>query len=141
VSVRFKFQPVFGSNVKPLALGVAVDWVSSAPGGDLFSGLASILGMAYYSTSVFLNAAVTGIICYRMVYHAMKVKKQLGHEHASGYLDVVSVIVESVLPYSLSGIAFLVSFGTGNESSMTFYFVYICGMVRRSQSAGVWTIV
>ncbi|KIJ16222.1 hypothetical protein PAXINDRAFT_11251 [Paxillus involutus ATCC 200175] len=114
--------------VATLALGVAVDWVSSTPGGDLFSGLASILGMAYYSTSVFLNAAVTGIICYRMVYHAMKVKKQLGHEHASGYFDVVSVIVESVLPYSLSGIAFLVSFGTGNESSMTFYFVYICGM-------------
>jgi hypothetical protein len=137
VSVRFKFQPVFGSNVKPLALGVAVDWVTSIPRGDLFSGLASRLGMAYYSITVFLHTAVTGIICYRMVYHAMKVKKQLGHEYASGYFNVVSIIVESVLPYSLSGIAFLVSFGTGNESSITFYFLYICGMVRRSQSAGL----
>ncbi|KAF8841497.1 hypothetical protein BDN67DRAFT_1010570 [Paxillus ammoniavirescens] len=114
--------------VATLALGVALDWVSSSPGGDLFSGLASRLGMAYYSTTVFLNAAVTGIICYRMVYHAMKLKKHLGHEHASGYFNVVSVIVESVLPYSLSGIAFLISFGTGSESSMTFYFLYICGM-------------
>jgi hypothetical protein len=131
VSVRFKFQRVFGSNVKQLALGVAVDWVSSSPGGDLFSGLAAKLGVAYFSISVFLNIAVTGIICYRMMYHAMKLKKQLGHEHASGYFNVVSVIVESVLPYTMSGIAFLVSFGIGSGCSVTFYSIYILGMVRR----------
>ncbi|KAF8833683.1 hypothetical protein BDN67DRAFT_976479 [Paxillus ammoniavirescens] len=114
--------------VTTLALGLAVLWASCSPGGDLFSGLASRLGMAYYSTTVFLNAAVTGIICYRMVYHAVKVRKQLGNEYAAVYFDVISVIVESVLPYTISGLAFLVSFGIGSPTSVMFCCVYILVM-------------
>ncbi|KAF8837406.1 hypothetical protein BDN67DRAFT_909293 [Paxillus ammoniavirescens] len=114
--------------VATLALGIAVLWVSCSPGGDIFIGLASRLGLAYYSISVFLNTTVTGIICYRMVYHAMKVKKQLGNEYASAYFDVVSIIVESALPYTLSGLAFLVSFGIGSPTSVTFYCVYVLAM-------------
>ncbi|KAF9223132.1 hypothetical protein BS17DRAFT_706499 [Gyrodon lividus] len=111
--------------VATLVLGIMVDWTSSSPGGDFFVGLAAKLGLSYYSVSVFLNTTVTCIICYRMLYHGMKVKQQLGHEYACTYFDVVSIIVESVLPCTLSGIAFLVSFGTGSATSVTFVSVYI----------------
>ncbi|KAF9223135.1 hypothetical protein BS17DRAFT_155553 [Gyrodon lividus] len=114
--------------VATLGLGIMVDWASSSPGNDIFTGLALILGLAYWSISVLLNITVTSIICYRMVWHGMKVKKQLGNKYACTYFDVVSIIVESVLPYTLSGIAFLVSFGLESTTSVTFFSVYVLVM-------------
>lgn len=69
------------------------------------------------------------MICYRMVRHARSVQKYLGHEYASLYFAVVMVIVESVLPYTLSGIAFLVSLGLNSPTSVAFMCVYILMMV------------
>ncbi|KAF9240069.1 hypothetical protein BU15DRAFT_61687 [Melanogaster broomeanus] len=88
--------------VATLGLGIVVDWTSSSPGGNFFEGLSSILGLS--------------------------VKNHLGQEYAYAYFDVVSIIVESVLPYTLSGIAFLVSFGTGSPTSVAFLCVYIMAM-------------
>ncbi|KIK82322.1 hypothetical protein PAXRUDRAFT_832269 [Paxillus rubicundulus Ve08.2h10] len=116
-----------------LALGIVVLWVSCSPGSDVFVGMASRLNLAYYSISVFLDTIVSGIICYRMLYHAMKVKKQLGNEYASGYFNVISVIIESALLYTLSGLAFLVSFGIGSAASVTFFCVYVLAMCISQQ--------
>jgi hypothetical protein len=124
---------------KQLALGISFLWASCSPGGDIFIGLASSFGLAYYSISVFLNATVTGIICYRVVHHAMKVKKQLGNEYASAYFGMVSIIVESALPYTLSGLAFLVSSGIGSPTSITFFYVYVLAMVHHSQCVDLRT--
>ncbi|KAF9230345.1 hypothetical protein BU15DRAFT_69272, partial [Melanogaster broomeanus] len=102
----------------PLGLGIVVDWTSSSPGGNFFEGLPSILGLSYYTISALLNTTVTCIICFHLVRHGTR-------EYAHTYFDVVSIIVESVLPYTLSGIAFLVSFGTGSPTSVAFFFVHI----------------
>ncbi|KAF9223131.1 hypothetical protein BS17DRAFT_809024 [Gyrodon lividus] len=92
--------------VATLGLGIVVDWASSSPGGDLFTCLASTLALSYDYISVFLNTTVTCMV-----------KKQLGNEYASAHFDVVSIIVESVLLYMLSGIAFLVSLGLESATS------------------------
>ena len=113
-----------------LALGFLVDWTSSSPGGDFFTGVASQLGLAYYTVSVFLHTTLTCMICYRLVRHGRKVQKHLGHEYASSYFAVVTVVIESVLPYTLSGIAFLVSLGVGSPTSVAFVCVYFMMMVR-----------
>lgn len=110
-----------------------MDWISSSPSGNFFCGLASEIGLTYYSVSVCLNITVTCVICYRTVYHGMKVKAQLGPEYACAYFDVASIIVESVLPYTLSGIVFLVSFGLQSPLSITFVSVYLLLMVCHSQ--------
>ncbi|KAF9235462.1 hypothetical protein BU15DRAFT_64818 [Melanogaster broomeanus] len=111
--------------VATLGLGIMINWTSSSPGGDFFDGLASIFGLSYYSVSTLLNTIVTCIICYRMVSHGIRMKKQLGREYACTYFDVVSIIVESVLPYTLSGIAFMVSLGIGSQTSVAFLSVNI----------------
>ncbi|KAF9247013.1 hypothetical protein BU15DRAFT_38611 [Melanogaster broomeanus] len=111
--------------VATLGLGIMVGWTSSYPGGDFFDGLASILGLSYYTISALVNITVTCIICYRMVSHGISLKKELGQEYACTYFDVVSIVVESVLPYTLSGIAFLVSFGIGSQTSVAFLSVNI----------------
>ncbi|KAF9242557.1 hypothetical protein BU15DRAFT_43940 [Melanogaster broomeanus] len=111
--------------VATLGLGSMVKWSTAPSGGTIFSGLASIYALSYYTASALLNSSVTGIICYRMVIHGMVVKKQLGQEYAHTYFNVISIIVESVLPYSLSGVAFLISLGIGSATSTAFCSVYI----------------
>ncbi|KAF8554523.1 hypothetical protein OG21DRAFT_1059743 [Imleria badia] len=59
--------------------------------------------------------------------HGRKVQEYLGHEYASSYFSVVTLVVESVLPYTLSGIAFLVSLGVGSPTS-AFISVYLLMM-------------
>ncbi|KAG8221507.1 hypothetical protein J3R82DRAFT_1722 [Butyriboletus roseoflavus] len=114
--------------VATLVLGFLVDWVTSSPGGNFFAGLASKLGLAYYTVSVFLNTILTCLVCYCMVRHARAVQRCLGHEYASSYFNVVVTIVESVLPYTLSGIAFLLSLGLGSPTSVAFVCVYFLMM-------------
>ncbi|KAF8438571.1 hypothetical protein L210DRAFT_3544429 [Boletus edulis BED1] len=84
-------------------LGILVTWVTSLPGGDYYNGIACRLSLAYWSISVFLNTTLTCMICYRVVRHGRKVQEYLGYEYASLYFAVFSVVVESALPYTLSG--------------------------------------
>ena len=57
------------------------------------------------------------------------VEKHLGQEYASVYFALMAIIVESVLPYTLSGVAFLVSYGIGSDTSIAFACVYVMMMV------------
>lgn len=110
-------------------LGVLSIWASGTPGSNFFVGFAANLGLAYYSVSVGLTAMLTFMICLQIVRHGRMVKKQIGREYASVYFALFSVIVESVLPYTLSGIAFLVSFGVGSAVSTPIGCVYVMLMV------------
>ena len=112
-----------------------VVFLSSSPGGNFFVGIVAELGLAYYSLSVGLTAMLTWIICHRMVKHALDVKEHLGKDYASVYFALFALIIESMLPYTLSGIAFLVSFGVGSPTSIAFACVYILMMVSKSN---VW---
>ncbi|KAF8443961.1 hypothetical protein L210DRAFT_3533263 [Boletus edulis BED1] len=111
-----------------LVMGVLVDWSSSSPGGDFFTGKSAQLALAYYTLSVFLNTTLTCMICYCILQYGRKVRKDLGHEYASSYFAIITLVVESVLPYTLSGIAFLVSLGVGSPLSTVFISVYLLMM-------------
>ena len=75
------------------------------------------------------------MICYRVVRHGKIVQEHLGHEYASLYFAIVTTIIESVLPYTLSGVAFLVSLGVGSPLSAAFICVYFLMMVRGSDTS------
>ena len=113
-----------------LVLGILVDWTSSSPGGDFYTGVASQFGLAYYTVSVLLSILLACMICYRLLRHGWRVRDQLGREYASPYFTVVMLVVESVLPYTLSGIAFLVSMGVESPTSVAFVCVYFMMMVH-----------
>jgi len=129
-----------------LVLGIMVVVLSSSPGGNFFVGLTAKLGLAYYSVSVGLTAMLTLMICHRIVKQGMEMKEHFGKDHASAYFTLLSLVIESVLPYTLSGIAFLVSFGVGSPTSIAFACVYIMMMcispqmlILRMASGGAWT--
>ena len=71
------------------------------------------------------------MICYRLAYHAKTAKEYLGDGYASSYFTIITHLAESALPYTLSAIPFLVSFGVGSHSDMGFLRVYALMMVRR----------
>ena len=100
-------------------------------GRNLFSGISSELGLAFYATSVFLSTTLTCMICYRLLRHANTMKECLGERFASPYSTTVTFIVESALPYTLTGIVFLVSFGLMDHEETTLWCVYTPMMVRR----------
>ena len=70
------------------------------------------------------------MICYRLLSHAKLVKECLSDHHASPYFSVTVLIVESVLPYTMSGIAFLILFGMGSFTSNTLGQAYTVMTVR-----------
>ncbi|KAF8549711.1 hypothetical protein OG21DRAFT_1606303 [Imleria badia] len=105
-------------------LGILVDWSSSIPGSTFFSGIIVKFGVAYYSSSALLNVTLSCMICYRLLRHARTVKQYLGNRHASPYIAIVALIVESMLPFTFSSIAFLVSYGMRSQSAVVFSFVH-----------------
>ncbi|KAG6374053.1 hypothetical protein JVT61DRAFT_4693 [Boletus reticuloceps] len=105
-------------------------WLRGPPAarGDYYNGIACRLSLTYWSISVFLNTTLTYMICYRVVRHGRKVREYLGYEYASLYFAVFSIVVESVLPYTLSGVTFLVTLGVGSPTSTAFISVYFLMM-------------
>ena len=100
-------------------------------GPNLIPGISPDLGLAFYAISVFLSTTLTCMICYRLLRHASTIKECLGEQFASPYRTTVTFIVESVLPYTLTGIAFLVSFGLMDQARTTLWCVYTPIMVCR----------
>jgi len=72
-----------------------------------------LFAFTYYVLAVLLTTTLTCMICYRLLRHARQVKELLGKEFASPYFTIAMLLVESVLPYTLCGLVFLVAFWTG----------------------------
>ncbi|KAF8130302.1 hypothetical protein EV363DRAFT_1399472 [Boletus edulis] len=111
-----------------LALGILIAWTKGSPGEHFHPGVSTYFSLAYWCISVFLNTTLTCMICYRVLRHGRKVQEYLGHEYASFYFSVATIVIESVLPYTLSGIAFLVALGMKSPTSVAFFCVYFMMM-------------
>ena len=93
------------------------------------------LSLSFYATSVSLSTISTFLICYRLFKHARRMKECLGGQFASPYFTVATLVIESVLPCTLTGITFFGSFGGYDEVGLTFWYVYTLVMVRRSNGS------
>ncbi|KAG6369809.1 hypothetical protein JVT61DRAFT_13518 [Boletus reticuloceps] len=79
-------------------------WIGGVTLTNPFENQSAKISLAYYAISVSLTAILTCMICGRLVYYGMLMKKVLGGEHAAPYFSTVMLVVESMLPYSLAGI-------------------------------------
>ncbi|KAI0953944.1 hypothetical protein AcW1_006739 [Taiwanofungus camphoratus] len=87
------------------------------------------MGLAYYSTMIGLNVILTCLILGRILYLGRAVSITARKKCMARYTGTISMIVESALPYALSGIAWLVSYGIGSEISilfLSFYIMFTC---------------
>ena len=67
---------------------------------------------------------LTSLICGRILYYAHGLQKQFGPGIAETYFRSASIIIESALPYTLSGIAFVVSNGLNSDITILFLSLY-----------------
>ncbi|KAF8553376.1 hypothetical protein OG21DRAFT_1510320 [Imleria badia] len=118
-----------------LALGILVSWAAVAPWINFFSDKSSKLWLAYNTVSVFLNATLTCMIWYRLVRHARTVRECHGEEQTSPYFTIDALVWESMLPITLTGIAFLITHGLRSEIGVAFGSVYTLMMVSASCAA------
>ena len=84
--------------------------------------------MAYYATTISLNIIATSVICVRLIYlgravYAIRDTEGRG-KGAIRYTGTLPMIVESALPYSMAGLAFLVSYGMQSDISILFGALY-----------------
>ncbi|KAH9951843.1 hypothetical protein B0H21DRAFT_194113 [Amylocystis lapponica] len=107
-----------------LGLGIAEMWAGTVPQTDFWLGLSQDIGIAYFTTTIGLNVFLTCLICGRILWFARRLHTKFGSSDAPAYIGVVSIIVESALPYTLSGIVFLVLYGLGSELSPFFLICY-----------------
>ncbi|KAM5531445.1 hypothetical protein V8D89_014902 [Ganoderma adspersum] len=122
--------------IASIALGIIELYSSGKPDANFFVGTAAQLGLAYYATTISLNVIATGVICARLVYFSRAATFKLNL--ASGgpiatdsraaeilrYTGTLPVVVESALPYSLAGVAFLVSYGMQSDVAILFGALY-----------------
>lgn len=116
-------------------LGILVCYYSGVPNADFFAGLASRLDLSFRCVVIGLNVMVTVLICGRIIYFSKDLREVLGEDASRTYTGAVSIIVESALPYTLSGIAYVVT--TGLNSPLSIFFLSVYGMFTVRQSSNV----
>ncbi|KAI0739351.1 hypothetical protein C8Q80DRAFT_1111133 [Daedaleopsis nitida] len=107
-----------------LCIGIAQLIASGHPHANYFAGLAKKLGIAYTTAMISNQALVTTLICARIIYIARRCASAVA-PLVRPYTGAVAVVVESALPSTLFGLAYLVTFALDSELSVFFLSVYV----------------
>ncbi|KAI0821780.1 hypothetical protein BC628DRAFT_1328770 [Trametes gibbosa] len=108
-----------------LALGILTCYISGRPSADFFVGKSAQVALAYSTVVIGLNAIVSALICARILWRARQMRGVLGEDVVRTYTGAVALIVESALPYTLFGIAYVVSLGLDSPTSILFLSIYV----------------
>ncbi|KAI9068960.1 hypothetical protein FKP32DRAFT_1560646 [Trametes sanguinea] len=136
--------------VATIGLGIIELYASGKPNADFFVGRAQQLGIAYYTTTISLNIIATCVICGRLIYLGRALEAARNTQGRGRgvirYTGTLPMVVESALPYSMAGFAFLVAYGIESDISILFgalYGMFTCIspqlIVLRVVSGQAWT--
>lgn len=106
------------------AMAIVSTVQSALPGDNLFGGSTANFLLCWVALSVSFNILVTIIICARLLIAHSRLKSLLGTEDLKTYTGVVAILVESALPLSITGIAFVVSIAKNSETEIAFACVW-----------------
>ncbi|KAH9895924.1 hypothetical protein C8Q73DRAFT_643937 [Cubamyces lactineus] len=107
------------------ALGILTCYVSGKPNADFFVGRAQQVALAYSTVVIGLNVLVSALISGRILFLARQMQGALGAETVQAYTGAAALIIESALPYTLFGIAYVVSLGLNSPTSILFLSIYV----------------
>ncbi|KAI0821763.1 hypothetical protein BC628DRAFT_1393462 [Trametes gibbosa] len=107
------------------ALGILTCYVSGSPNADFFLGAAADIALSYSTIVIGLNVTCTALICGRILWVARRMESTLGRDVSRTYTGAASLIVESMLPYTLFGIAYVVTLGLNSPYEIFFLSVYV----------------
>ncbi|KAL1943549.1 hypothetical protein VTO73DRAFT_3994 [Trametes versicolor] len=107
------------------ALGVMTCVFTSLPHSNFFVGHAAKVALAYSSAVIALNVTLSTLICSRLLWRARAVETTLGPRVVRRYTSAAALVVEGALPYTLFGIAYVVTLGTNSPTSILFLSLYV----------------
>ncbi|KAI6032638.1 hypothetical protein F5J12DRAFT_795639 [Pisolithus orientalis] len=111
--------------VGTVVLGALFCSYCAAQHGNIFAGDAALIAVAYYAVAIALNLLVTSMLCGQMLTIGRKSRRQYGSVSSWKYFNAASVIIESALPCTAVGIAFLVTFALDSGVSVAFLSLYV----------------
>ncbi|KAI0631490.1 hypothetical protein C8Q77DRAFT_1074562 [Trametes polyzona] len=108
-----------------IAAGLAQLVESGRPHANYFAGLAHQLGVAYTSCVISLNVLTSSLICGKIVRDSRRSAAAAGVAISPECVTVTATVVESAALYSLTGIAYVVSFAMNSQTSVFFLSIYV----------------
>lgn len=134
---RLELTPISCSSV----LGILTCYYSGRPGADFYVGIAPRIAMAYSAVGIAMNFICTMLICGRILYVSHAVANLLtggglfDDLHIRGNFSLIHkaalMIMESMLPYTLFGAAYVITLGLISPLSILFLSLYVMFTVRR----------
>lgn len=95
-------------NVAAVGSGIYLLIIVAKPGSGLWTSAGSAAALPYSIFSFSINVIVTSLIIIRLAMHRRRVNRTLGSGHARPYMSLITMIVESATPYTVSTIIYLI---------------------------------
>lgn len=111
---------------------------SIRPGDSLYSHLPIDVGTAYYVTSLGVNLLLTALIILRLLLYRRAVLRTLPADYTKHYLSVATIVIESVLLYSVFALAFIVTYVLNNPMNQVFMYMSSACQVHRPPVICAW---
>jgi hypothetical protein len=97
---------------------------SARPDASIFAGNAAKFGVAWVSLTVSLNIILTLMICARLIMARTQSKYRLHPRLATMYTGMVPILVESALPFTVLGVAFIAVYVRTLPSELALAFIW-----------------
>ncbi|KAM5531437.1 hypothetical protein V8D89_014894 [Ganoderma adspersum] len=108
------------------ALGIMTCYFSGRPNADFFVGVAPHVALSYSTVVIATNVLCTTLICARILWIRGKMQAAgVGNAAMRAFTGAVSMVVESMLPYTLFGIAYVATLGANSPVTILFLSLYV----------------
>ncbi|KAF8351032.1 hypothetical protein F5887DRAFT_935603, partial [Amanita rubescens] len=109
--------------VASFGFGVMWAYQSSRPDRNLYSQFSRYIGTIYYGTSLGVNVLLTILIIWRLALYRRAILNILPADCTKDYLSVATIVVESLLLYSIFALPFIVTYALDNPMNQVFMFM------------------
>ena len=103
-------------------------YYSGRSNADFFLPLTANIVLSYSTVVIGVNFTCTVLICARILWISRNLQRTLGHEATQTYTGAAALIIESMLPYTLCGIAYVATLGAKHNSFVLFLSLYVAGV-------------
>jgi len=108
------------------SMGIVTTIQSGVPGGDFFHGVTVNFTVPWLVLTITFNILTTSMITFRLLTVSRNMRNVLSKERADVYIGVIAILIESALPFSLLGIAYLITYIRQDPESLAFADIWGC---------------
>ncbi|KAF9254103.1 hypothetical protein L218DRAFT_1055665 [Marasmius fiardii PR-910] len=109
--------------VASFVMGVLWILQSTHPGLSMYSALPLAFGTSYYAISLGVNIMVTILITIRLLLYRKRSQGSLSDDHASSYLSLATIFIESAALYSVCSFVFLITYAVNTPANQIMFAV------------------